>query len=233
MTIPNPHMIIAIDGPAGSGKSTTARLVAKMLGYVYVDTGAMYRAVTLAWLREGKPLINSFLLDLPTISLLLDPETHVQHTLLDGIDVTEDIRSLEVTEQVSFISSIKAIRETMVSLQRNIGYQQSVVMDGRDIGTAVFPDANLKIYMIADIEKRAFRRLKEMKSKHGYDLPTLSELVQQMKERDTFDSSRDIDPLKMADDALLLDTTNLTIEEQADFIVSEAKKILHTLTNGD
>ena len=226
MTKAQSHIIIAIDGPAGSGKSTTARLVAKKLGFLYVDTGAMYRAVTLAWLREGKPNIDTFLMNLPDISMILEPDSHQQRTLLDGEDVTNDIRTSEVTEEVSFISSLKAVREKMVSLQRNIGKSQSVVMDGRDIGTAVFPQANLKIFMIADIEKRAIRRLQEMQNKHSDNLPTIEELIQKMKERDQYDSNREIDPLKMADDAILLDTTDLTIEDQANAIISEAYTIL-------
>lgn len=226
MTEAQSHIIIAIDGPAGSGKSTTARLVAKKLGFLYVDTGAMYRAVTLAWLREGKPNIDTFLMHLPDISMILEPDSHQQRTLLDGEDVTNDIRTSEVTEEVSFISSLKAVREKMVSLQRNIGKSQNVVMDGRDIGTAVFPQANLKIFMIADIEKRAIRRLQEMQNKHSDNLPTIEELIQKMKERDQYDSNREIDPLKMADDAILLDTTDLTIEDQANAIISQAYTIL-------
>jgi cytidylate kinase len=226
MTEAQSHIIIAIDGPAGSGKSTTARLVAKKLGFLYVDTGAMYRAVTLAWLREGKPDIVTFLMHLPDISMILEPDSHQQRTLLDGEDVTNDIRTSEVTEEVSFISSLKAVREKMVSLQRNIGKSQNVVMDGRDIGTAVFPQANLKIFMIADIEKRAIRRLQEMQNKHSDNLPTIEELIQKMKERDQYDSNREIDPLKMADDAILLDTTDLTIEDQANAIISQAYTIL-------
>lgn len=233
MTINHHTIIIAIDGPAGSGKSTTARLVAQKLGYVYVDTGAMYRAVTLAWLHKGKPEIHSFLNQLPEISLSLDPITHKQRTLLEGVDVTDDIRTSEVTEQVSFISSLKNVREKMVSLQRNIGNTHNVVMDGRDIGTAVFPKADLKVFMIADIQKRAKRRLIEMQGKDLHQIPTLDELIQQMKDRDFYDSNRDIDPLKMADDAFLLDTTDMTIEEQANVIIEKAKLIINKHTHGD
>ena len=226
MTSNKHSIIIAIDGPAGSGKSTTARLVAQRLGFIYVDTGAMYRAVTLAWLREEKPEIDIFLNNLPDISLSRDPETQEQKTLLDGVDVSNAIRTSEVTEQVSYISSLKKVREKMVSLQRNIGIDHNVVMDGRDIGTAVFPNADVKIFMIADLNKRASRRLEEIQSKGIHQVPSLDELIQQMKDRDTFDSSREIDPLKMADDALLLDTSNLSIEDQATFIIDKVKSII-------
>lgn len=226
MTSNKHSIIIAIDGPAGSGKSTTARLVAQRLGFIYVDTGAMYRAVTLAWLREEKPEIDIFLNNLPDISLSRDPETQEQKTLLDGVDVSNAIRTSEVTEQVSYISSLKKVREKMVSIQRNIGIDHNVVMDGRDIGTAVFPNADVKIFMIADLKKRASRRLEEIQSKGIHQVPSLDELIQQMKDRDTFDSSREIDPLKMADDALLLDTSNLSIEDQATFIIDKVKSII-------
>lgn len=226
MTSNKHSIIIAIDGPAGSGKSTTARLVAQRLGFIYVDTGAMYRAVTLAWLREEKPEIDIFLNNLPDISLSRDSETQEQKTLLDGVDVSNAIRTSEVTEQVSYISSLKKVREKMVSIQRNIGIDHNVVMDGRDIGTAVFPNADVKIFMIADLNKRASRRLEEIQSKGIHQVPSLDELIQQMKDRDAFDSSREIDPLKMADDALLLDTSNLSIEDQATFIIDKVKSII-------
>ncbi len=218
-------MIIAIDGPAGSGKSTTARLVAKQLGFIYVDTGAMYRAVTLSWLQKGKPEITAFLHDLPSVTLGIDSVKHEQLTFLNGIDVSHEIRSREVTEHVSFISSLKEVREKMVEMQRNIGNAQSVVMDGRDIGTAVFPNAHLKIFMIADIRERAERRLQEMKIKEIHPLPSLDDLIQTMKQRDEYDSNREIDPLKQANDAILLDTSHLTIEEQAQKIIQLAYTI--------
>jgi len=220
-------MIIAIDGPAGSGKSTTARLVAKKLGFIYVDTGAMYRAVTLSWLEKGKPAIEEFILNLPNITLGIDPETHEQQTFLNGIDVSGKIRSREVTEHVSYISSLKPVRETMVNMQRNIGNAQSVVMDGRDIGTAVFPNAHVKIFMIADIRERAMRRLQEMNIQAIMPVPTLDDLIETIKQRDAYDSSRDIDPLRKADDAILLDTSHLTIEDQAMKII----ELVHTFTN--
>ncbi len=219
------HIIIAIDGPAGSGKSTTARLVAKNLGFIYVDTGAMYRAVTLSWLEKGRPKIEEFIQELPSITLGINSQTNEQQTFLNGIDVSREIRSREVTENVSYISSLKPVREKMVEMQRNIGNAQSVVMDGRDIGTAVFPNAHLKVFMIADIHERAFRRLQEMKIQSIFPLPKLEDLIETMKQRDEYDSSREIDPLKQAEDAVLLDTSNLTIEDQAQKIIELAKSI--------
>ena len=219
------HMIIAIDGPAGSGKSTTARLVAKNLGFIYVDTGAMYRAVTLSWLEQGKPNIADFIQDLPSITLGINAQTNEQQTFLNGIDVSKEIRGREVTEHVSYISSLKTVREKMVEMQRNIGNAQSVVMDGRDIGTAVFPKAHLKVFMVADIRERALRRLQEMKIQSMFPLPKLEDLMITMKQRDEYDSSREIDPLRQADDAILLDTSNLTIEDQALKIIELANSI--------
>jgi cytidylate kinase len=219
------HMIIAIDGPAGSGKSTTARLVAKNLGFIYVDTGAMYRAVTLSWLEKDKPNIEDFIQDLPSITLGINTQTNEQQTFLNGIDVSKEIRGREVTDNVSYISSIKTVREKMVEMQRNIGNAQSVVMDGRDIGTAVFPKAHLKVFMVADIRERALRRLQEMKIQSMFPLPKLEDLMVTMKQRDEYDSSREIDPLRQADDAILLDTSNLTIEDQAQKIIELANSI--------
>jgi cytidylate kinase len=218
-------MIIAIDGPAGSGKSTTARLVAKNLGFIYVDTGAMYRAVTLYWLEKDKPIIDDFIQDLPSITLGINSQTNEQQTFLNGIDVSKEIRGREVTDNVSYISSIKTVREKMVEMQRNIGNAQSVVMDGRDIGTAVFPKAHLKVFMVADIRERALRRLQEMKIQSMFPLPKLEDLMLTMKQRDEYDSSREIDPLRQADDAILLDTSNLTIEDQAQKIIELANSI--------
>ena len=219
------HMIIAIDGPAGSGKSTTARLVAKNLGFIYVDTGAMYRAVTLSWLEQKKPNIDEFIQDLPSITLGINSQTNEQQTFLNGVDVSKEIRSREVTDHVSYISSIKTVREKMVEMQRNIGNAQSVVMDGRDIGTAVFPKAHLKVFMVADIRERALRRLQEMKIQSMFPLPKLEDLMIMMKQRDEYDSNREIDPLKQAEDAILLDTSNLTIEDQAQKIIELANSI--------
>jgi cytidylate kinase len=187
----------------------------------------MYRAVTLSWLQKGKPNIDQFIHHLPKISLAINPLNNEQQNFLDGVDVSQEIRSREVTEHVSYISSLKHVREKMVEMQRNIGTMQSVVMDGRDIGTAVFPSAHLKVFMIADIRERALRRLKEMQMQVGQTLPTLDDLMVTIKQRDEYDSNREIDPLRKAEDAILLDTSHLTIEEQAKKIV-ELVRTIHT-----
>jgi cytidylate kinase len=185
----------------------------------------MYRAVTLSWLEKGRPIIEDFIQDLPSITLGINAQTNEQQTFLNGIDVSKEIRGREVTDNVSYISSIKTVREKMVEMQRNIGNAQSVVMDGRDIGTAVFPKAHLKVFMVADIRERALRRLQEMKIQSMFPLPKLEDLMVTMKQRDEYDSSREIDPLRQADDAILLDTSNLTIEDQAQKIIELANSI--------
>lgn len=223
-------IIIAIDGPAGSGKSTTARLVAQKLGYIYIDTGAMYRAVTLAFLKSGleyneQNICN--LLEQITISLNYSPQGQI--TLLNGEDVSEAIRANEVTNLVSPISAINCVRHKLVKQQQMMGQNGGVVMDGRDIGTVVFPNAQLKIFLIASIEARTKRRQLELKQK-GIDLQ-FEQVRTQIIERDIYDSTREISPLKKADDAIEIDTTNLTIQEQTDLIVSLAQKKILELNN--
>ncbi|MCL5267080.1 MAG: (d)CMP kinase [Bacteroidetes bacterium] len=218
------RILIAIDGPAGSGKSTTAKLVARRLGYVYVDTGAMYRAMTFKVLASGiDPADESAAVKLATetrISLVDGGELKV---ILDGVDVTEAIRSEEVTKNVSLVSSYTAVRELMVEKQREIDSGKGCVVDGRDIGTVVFPNADLKIYMVADIAERARRRQEEL-SGTGVDLP-VQQVVQELKERDFKDSTRETSPLRKADDAIEIDTTNLTIDEQVEIILNYAREI--------
>lgn len=223
-------IIIAIDGPAGSGKSTTARLVAQKLGYIYIDTGAMYRAVTLAFLKSGleyneQNICN--LLEQITISLNYSPKGQI--TLLNGEDVSEAIRANEVTNLVSPISAISCVRHKLVKQQQIMGQNGGVVMDGRDIGTVVFPNAQLKIFLIASIEARTKRRQLELQQK-GIDLQ-FEQVRTQIIERDIYDSTREISPLKKADDAIEIDTTNLTIQEQTDLIVSLAQKKILELNN--
>ncbi|MCL5035414.1 MAG: (d)CMP kinase [Bacteroidetes bacterium] len=217
-------ILIAIDGPAGSGKSTTARLVARRLGYVYVDTGAMYRAMTYKVLTSGaNPADEAAVVKLSRdtrISLVDGGELKV---MLDGQDVTEAIRSEEVTKSVSLVSSYNEVRVLMVEKQRQIGAAGGCVVDGRDIGTVVFPHADLKFYMVADIAERARRRQVEL-SGTGVDLP-VEQVVQELKERDFKDSTRETSPLKKADDAIEIDTTNLTIDEQVEIILSYAREV--------
>lgn len=211
--------VIAIDGPAGSGKSTTARLVAKRLGFTYLDTGAMYRALTLKVL-ESKIDVHSeieVLALIPVTKIELESQKRRLSVILDGRDVTRQIRSEQVSRDVSTISTYKGVRDWMIQLQRKIAAQQRIVAEGRDIGTMVFPNARLKIFLTASLAERAKRRQKDISSE-GESTP-LKQVAADLKQRDFIDSTRNINPLKKADDAIELDTTNLTIEQQVDFIV--------------
>lgn len=221
-------IIIAIDGPAGSGKTTTAKLVAENLNYLYLDTGAMYRAVTLAALRSGtENSEDKTNILLKSISIELKQSGVGQITFLNGEDVSKEIRKPEVTKWVSPVSAMEQVRIEMVRLQREIGKNGGIVVDGRDIGTTVFPLAELKIYLVATPEERASRRLKELLL-NGINI-SQDELKQQIIDRDIYDSSRKISPLRKAEDATELDTTNLSIEEQVDFIINEAKRIINII----
>ncbi len=216
---------IAIDGPASSGKTTTAKLTAERLNYTYIDTGAMYRAATLAWLRSGDKLEEDAvckILDKVNIELRRTPGGLL--TLLNDEDVSEEIRSPEVTKYVSPVSAISCVREKLVKMQREMGAEGGVVLEGRDIGTVVFPQAELKIFLLASPEERARRRMLELKEK-GMDY-SVEEIKRQIIERDRYDSSREISPLRKAEDAVEIDTTNLTIQEQCDKIVNLVKQII-------
>ncbi len=218
-------IIIAIDGPAGSGKSTTARLAAERLGYIYIDTGAMYRAVTLAWLRSKLEMSEDILCKLLlNLHIELKPSEQGQRTYLNGEDVSDEIRSIEVTKNVSPVSAVGCVREKLVDMQRELGKNGGVVMDGRDIGTVVLPNADLKIFLIASVDARAMRRTLELKDKGIIE--SVKEIKEQIITRDLFDSSRDISPLKKAGDAIEIDTSNLTIEEQTEKVVVLAKEII-------
>jgi len=220
-------IIIAIDGPAGSGKSTTARLVAKALNYIYIDTGAMYRAVTLYWIKSGKDLSEQVVDELlPNIALSLQQGASGQIVLLNGENVTNLLRTPEINQFVSPISAMRNVREKMVSEQRRIGKEGGVVMDGRDIGTVVFPDAELKIFLIASIEERAHRRLLELEAQGiatNYD-----EIYNAIAKRDEYDSTRALSPLKKAPDAIELDTTNLTIADQCEIVLHYVKERIYS-----
>jgi cytidylate kinase len=219
-------LVIALDGPAGSGKTTTAKLVAKALGYLHIDTGAMYRAITLKVLENqidpSDEAAVSALARSTEISLRqVDGETHV---FLDGKDVTGKVRSRSITSAVSAVSSYKQVREVMVREQQRVGANGGVVLEGRDIGTVVFPNADVKIFMVADADERARRRQIELQAKGGQvDFETLKG---EILKRDKLDSSRAISPLLKADDAELIDTSRLTIEQQVDAIVSKVKKVV-------
>lgn len=214
---------IAIDGPAASGKSTAAKAVAKKLGFLYVDTGAMYRAFTLLMLEKGldpksredaKSLLGTFTMK----------EDRDGHIYLNGKDVTQRVRDHDVSASVSFACAHLEVREHLVSLQQQMAKEESVVMDGRDIGTVVLPFATLKVYQIASVEARAKRRYLEEKNK-GREV-SLEEIKKDLERRDYIDSHRENSPLKKAPDAIELDTSDMTIEEEVNAILSlfEAKK---------
>lgn len=220
------QLIIAIDGPAGSGKSTTARIVAERLGLLHIDTGAMYRAVTLKVLEAGLKLDDQDAIArlLKSTEVELRQVGTVRRVILDGRDVTDRIRDPDVTRAVSAVSRVRKVREAMVRQQRALGAVSGVVLDGRDIGTVVFPDADLKIFLVASLDKRAERRRTEL-LESGMDAP-LGTLKQEIERRDDLDSSREESPLRRAPDAMELDTSNLTIDEQVELVVNKAKEIL-------
>lgn len=221
-------IVVAIDGPAGSGKSTTARLLAEKLGYTYIDTGAMYRAVTLYWLRQKFPFEEDIICGLlPNICINFDNDGGTLKIYLNSEDVTQAIRMPEVTNFVSPISTIKCVREFLVAQQRKLGENGGIVMDGRDIGTVVFPNAELKIFLVASLEARIERRLLELRQK-GIEL-TPEEVRKQIVERDIIDSTRQHSPLQKAPDAIEIDTTNLTIDEQVEIAYNLAKEKVNNM----
>jgi cytidylate kinase len=220
------QLIIAIDGPAASGKSTTAKLVAARLKYLHVDTGAMYRAMTLKVIESGIDLkdVKAIAALARSTKIRLVSREGSFGVELDGTDVTEKIRTPKVTSAVSAVSMIAEVRQRMVQEQRAMGKNGAIVLEGRDIGTVVFPDADLKIFMVAHQRERAARRSKEMAAK---GIATeIDELEKEIVERDTKDATRSISPLAKAHNAIVLDTTDLTIEEQVEFIVKKAKEKL-------
>lgn len=220
------NIIIAIDGPAGAGKTSSARKVADKLNYIYIDTGAMYRAVTLAWIRSNMPLNNDVLKGIISdINIKLKPSGGGQITLLDGLDVSEAIRSVEVTKFVSPVSANEHVRRALIGLQHKLGASKSCVMDGRDIGTTVFPSAELKIYLTASIGARAKRRQLEYIAKGMLDL-SFDEIAEQIIARDEYDSSRSISPLRKAADAIEINTSDITLDEQVEKIYELAISII-------
>ena len=217
-------MIVAIDGPAASGKSTTAKMVAKKLKMTYLDTGAMYRAVTLALLRSNTDLDDYDSVCQVVDELELDIYDQGSKTVvrLDGEDVSQAIRSMQVTENVSTVSTVKYVREAMVEIQRNIGKKTNCVVEGRDIGTVVFPDAEFKIFMVADVKMRAERRLKELHEMG--ENRSLQEVMTDLKRRDEKDSTRSHSPLQKADEAIEIDTSMLSIDQQVEKIINLVRK---------
>ena len=214
---------IAIDGYSSCGKSTMAKDLAREVGYIYIDSGAMYRAVTLYCLENGlftPDGIDTKKLEamMPNIriSFQLNPETQRPMTYLNGENVEDRIRTMEVSTRVSPVAAIPFVREALVKQQQEMGQAKGIVMDGRDIGTVVFPDAELKIFVVASAEIRAQRRYDELKAK-GQEA-SYEEILANVKERDYIDQNRDVSPLRQAEDALLLDNSNLTIEEQKQWL---------------
>lgn len=205
---------IAIDGPSGAGKSTLARRLAKTLGYVYVDTGAMYRTIAYYTIQKSAFSPEEVIALLPTLTVSLGYGADgTQHVYANGEDVSDFIRTPEVSMGASRVSAIPEVRAFLLDTQRNLAAQTAVVMDGRDIGTVVLPDAQVKIYLTASAEKRAMRRFLELQEKQPDSAPTFEEVLADVIQRDKQDMSREIAPLKQADDAVLADTSDLTLDE--------------------
>ncbi|MEQ9379189.1 MAG: (d)CMP kinase [Imperialibacter sp.] len=217
-------IVIAIDGYSGCGKSTTARAVAGLLGYIYIDTGAMYRSVTLYFIDNHVSLTDpkavSKALEQIDITFHYNAGKKVNEVYLNGLNVEKEIRGMEVSQRVSDVSAIKEVRQALVAQQRKMGKSKGVVMDGRDIGTVVFPDADLKIFMTADLYVRAERRQKELLGKG--QLVELEEVIENLRSRDEIDTSRKESPLKKAANAIEIDTTHITFEEQIELITNLA-----------
>jgi cytidylate kinase len=217
-------IIIAIDGYSACGKSTTAKLVASKLGYTYIDTGAMYRGVTLYFLQQYIELTNPKAivdaLDKIHLQFIFNPKKEQSELYLNGLNVENEIRKMYVSDKVSEVSALPEVRIRMTSLQRKMGKHSGVIMDGRDIGTNVFPDAALKIFMTADLHVRAHRRQLELfEKKQVVDLP---DIIENLEKRDLMDTSRKENPLVKAIDAYEIDSTYITIEEQVDCIINLA-----------
>lgn len=223
-------IIIAIDGFSSSGKSTMARRLASAIGYSYIDSGAMYRAVTLFALEagligaDGTPDSEALEAALPHIHIDFEPQADgTQHTILNGVDVESEIRRLRVSNAVSPVAALPAVRHALVAMQKEMGRSRGIVMDGRDIGTVVFPDAELKIYVDASAETRAQRRFKEMVDK-GASV-TYEEVLANVVHRDHIDTTREESPLRRADDAIAIDNSNMTIEEQDRWLLDQFKRV--------
>lgn len=219
MTSENSSFIIAIDGFSSCGKSTLAKTLAKQLGFTFIDTGAMYRAVTLYLIENEVDFqdANALKQALENIDIEIKKQGEENHFFLNGKDVSEAIREMYVSEKVSEVSALPEVRETLVRQQQKMGAEGKVVMDGRDIGTVVFPDAHLKIFMTASPEVRAQRRYEELRGK-GEEV-TLEEVRQNLNHRDQIDTTRAVSPLRQAEDAVLLDNSHLNREEQLEFVL--------------
>ncbi|HLT87051.1 MAG TPA: (d)CMP kinase [Sphingobacterium sp.] len=218
------NFIIAIDGFSSCGKSTVAKAVAKKLQFVFIDSGAMYRAVTLYFLRHHIDLTDTDEINAALEHIHIDfvPHTDKVCILLNGEDVSEEIRTMHVSEKVSEVSAIKEVRHALVKQQQDLGKRRNIVMDGRDIGTTVFPDANLKIFMTASPDVRAGRRLAELLAKG--ESVSMEEIKKNLAHRDHIDSTREESPLRQAEDAVVLDNSDLTQEEQLQIVLAEYEK---------
>lgn len=227
-----PKITIALDGYAACGKSTLAKSLARELGYIYVDSGAMYRAVTLYFMSNNVPYNDEQAVAeaLKCIHIEFRNQDGQNHTFLNECDVEADIRTLRVSNQVSHVSAISAVRRAMVKRQQEMGKAKGLAMDGRDIGTVVFKDAELKLFMTASIEARTQRRLDELAAKGITDV-SWDDVQANLLERDHIDSTRDDSPLRQADDAIIIDNTNLSPEEQLEMALALARQRIETKKN--
>ncbi|AOM76442.1 (d)CMP kinase [Pedobacter steynii] len=218
------NLVVAIDGYSSCGKSTLAKALAKKLGFIYIDSGAMYRAVTLYFLRNHIDMNNEEAVKdaLQHIELNFHSRDYESHITLNGEEVSEEIRQMPVSENVSEVSAHKLVRKDMVKQQQRMGKSKNIVMDGRDIGTTVFPDAQIKFFMTADPKVRAERRFKELQSK-GDTSTTLEDVFENLAHRDYADTTRAESPLTRAEDAVILDNTEITPQEQLDFAIEQVK----------
>lgn len=227
-------IVIAIDGHSSSGKSTMAKDLAKEIGYIYIDTGAMYRAVTLYCIQHGffegdtikEEELKACIQDID-ITFRLNPDTGRPDTFLNGVNVEKEIRGMEVADKVSPVATLGFVRHALVAKQQEMGKAKGIVMDGRDIGTVVFPDAELKLFVTASAEVRARRRVDELKAK---GIPaSYEEVLENVKKRDHIDSTREIGPLRQAEDALVLDNSHMTLEEQKAWLMEQYNKVVVSL----
>jgi cytidylate kinase len=221
------NLVVAIDGYSSCGKSTLAKALAKKLGFIYIDSGAMYRAVTLFFIRNKVDMTNQEAINdaLKHIELNFHARDYESHILLNGEEVSEEIRQMPVSENVSEVSANKQVRHDMVKQQQRMGKSKNIVMDGRDIGTAVFEDAQIKFFMTADPKIRAERRFKELLAK-GDKITTLEDVFENLAHRDYADTTRKESPLVRAEDAIILDNTDLTQEEQLNFALEKVRPFL-------
>ena len=224
------RIIIAIDGFSSCGKSTMAKALARKVGYLYFDSGAMYRAVTLYCMRNGLITDGNISIDSLRermndihITFKADPENGNSRTILNNEDVEHEIRSLDVSRMVSQVAALDFVRSGMIDQQRKMGKSKGIVMDGRDIGTTVFPDAEMKVFVTASAEVRAQRRYDELAARG--DNPNFDEILENVQQRDHLDQTREISPLRKADDAVLLDNGNMTREEQMEWLVELFNKL--------